>query len=539
MKTIATACFAAGILAAALPRLAAATYDVKSFGATGDGRTIDSPAINRAIDAAAAHGGGTVVLPSGGTYASYSIHLQSNVTLVIEAGATLLAAEPKLGAADSEYDPPEPNSPNDEYEDFGHSHWHNSLIWGERLHDVEILGPGRIYGFGLSRGAHGRLRDQTPEERRQHIPAPAAPLATTGPKGPFGYPNPKDSLPAGIGDKAIALKECANVILRDLTIYHGGHFGILATGDDNLSIENLTIDTNRDGMDIDSCRDVRVDDCIVNSPYDDGICLKADYALGRLAGCDNVAVTNCQVSGFVEGTVIAGTYREGPPNFDPTGRIKLGTEATGGYRNIVISNCTFDYCRGLALEEVDGAAMDDIAITNLTMRHIANSAIYVRLGERNRGPEGTTTGEARRIVISNVIGYDIDPRYSSIIAGSPGHDIEGLTLSNIRLEYRGGGTAAWARKQPPELLRGYPEPRYHGIMPAYGFFIRHVRDVAFHDIDLSTEQPDARPPFVLEDVAQASFDRIRAEHEAGVPVFVLHQVSDFENRGVVGMPDSP
>ena len=128
---------------------AAGTYNVRAFGAKGDGKTIDTAAINRAIETAAAAGGGTVRFPAG-NYLSVSIHLKSNIALYIDQGATIVAAETRPGVA---YDAPEPN-PWDQFQDFGHSHWHNSLIWGENLENVSILGPGRIWGRGLVRGGN-------------------------------------------------------------------------------------------------------------------------------------------------------------------------------------------------------------------------------------------------------------------------------------------------------------------------------------------------------------------------------------------------
>jgi|GEM_PF-5792072 len=151
-------------------RLAAVDFDVKNYGATGDGKTLDSPAINQAIAAAAAAGGGTVSFPAG-TYASYSIQLKSHIVLHLEAGATLLAAEPTTDGSGA-YDVPESNA-WDHYQDFGHTHWHNSLIWGENLEDISITGPGRIYGQGLSRGTGTGRRDLLPEERR--LPKEAQP----------------------------------------------------------------------------------------------------------------------------------------------------------------------------------------------------------------------------------------------------------------------------------------------------------------------------------------------------------------------------
>ena len=133
------------------PGLPAPLYDVRAFGAKGDGKAIDTPAIIAAIEAAAAAGGGTVYFAAG-TYASYSIRLKSHITLQLGAGATLLAAAPSPERG--RYDLPEPNE-HDLYQDFGHSHWQNSLIWGIGLEDVAILGPGRIDGAGLTRRGPG------------------------------------------------------------------------------------------------------------------------------------------------------------------------------------------------------------------------------------------------------------------------------------------------------------------------------------------------------------------------------------------------
>ena len=152
----------------------------------------------------------------------------------------------------------------------------------------------------------------------------------------------------GAGNKAIALKNCRNVLLRDFSILHGGHFGILATGVDNLTIDNLKIDTNRDGMDVDCCRNVRISNCSVNSPWDDGICLKSSFALGYARATEMVTISNCLVSGsYEEGTLLDATWKrfDADEKVPRTGRIKFGTESNGGFKNIAVSNCVFDGCR--------------------------------------------------------------------------------------------------------------------------------------------------------------------------------------------------
>jgi polygalacturonase len=456
---------------------------------------LDSAAINQAIDAAAAAGGGTVYFPAG-TYLSGSIRLKSHITLDLGAGSTILGAANGTKA----YDAPETNQ-FDQYQDYGHDHWHNSLIWGENLEDIAIVGQGTINGGGMTRGS-GNL-----------------------------------AVPAGDGDKSIALKLCHNVNLQNINMAHGGHFAILLTGCDNVGIQNLKIDTDRDGMDIDCCRNVRVTDCTVNSPNDDAICPKSSYALGYFRPTEDVTITGCMVSGYAEGSVLDGTYKtitkEGG---GPTGRIKCGTESSGGFKNISIANCVFDHCRGLALEAVDGGSIDGISAVNLTMRNCGNSPIFIRLGARLRSPEGTPVGVVRNINIDNVVVVGADTKLASIIAGIPDHDIENVHLSNIRIVADGGGKKDDAAVVPPEQVKGYPDPRNFGQIPAYGFFCRHVKGITFENVDVAFQTPDARPAFVLDDVTDATFDLIKAQRaDDGLATFQLQDVKNFSLGNSPGM----
>ena len=367
-------------------------------------------------------------------------------------GATILAADsPKPGETTGynggTYDAPNPTTAWDAYQDYGHNHWHNSLIWGEDLHDISITGPGLIYGKGLSFGSKGTRGD---------------------------YPIYIAEQP-GVGNKSIALKNCRNVLLRDFSILKGGHFGLLLTGVDNLTIDNLTIDTDRDGMDIDCCQNVRVSNCTVNSPWDDGICPKSSYALGYARPTRNVTITNCYVTGCYQlGTVLDGTFkkfarRQRAPY--GTGRIKCGTESNGGFINITISNCVFEGCLGYALETVDGALLEDIAITNTTMRDSAPARSSCVSARASAAPKTTTqsVGTLKRVLISQ-------PRLlqraraasASILSGIPGYPIEDVKLSNIYVEttWRRNSRAGQA-SQVPEQIDGYPEPghvRRHALL---------------------------------------------------------------------------
>jgi polygalacturonase len=193
-------------------------FNVRDFGALGDGSNLDSVAIDRAIDSASAAGGGTVLVPAG-SYLCGSIHLRSNLHLVIDAGAVILGAPQKLNA----YDETEPYSFGG-CQDGGHCYFHDSLIWGENLTNVFITGNGMINGGGLV--SSDRILDRMCGfDDWQHLTTNSLP-------------------PVRLGNKAIALKLCRNVLIRDITIYHGGHFAILVTGCDNLTVDNVTMDTD-------------------------------------------------------------------------------------------------------------------------------------------------------------------------------------------------------------------------------------------------------------------------------------------------------
>jgi polygalacturonase len=463
-------------------------FDVRDEGARGDGRAIDSEAINRTIAKAAASGGGTVLLRPG-RYLCFSIRLASGVTLLLSEGAVIEAADP--ARHDGRYDPPEP-APEALYQDFGHSHWHNSLIWGDGIADIAIIGPGRIEGFGLTRDGPGaRWHEQTGER----------PLSMAGmSEAEIRRLEPDAGSMNGLGNKAIALKNCRRVTLSGFMILKGGHFAILATGVDGLVIEDLAIDTERDGIDLDCVRNARVSRCRVNSPNDDAIVLKSSLALGSAIATEQVLVEDCVVSGFDPGTMLAGSFGRSqqiaPDRDRVTGRIKLGTESNGGFRNIVIRDCRFERSRGLALETVDGGVLEDVSVSNIVMREVTSAPLFLRLGDRRRGPKGTSAGALRRVTIRGFEARDVDPRFAATIAGLPDRPIEDVELREIRLVYRGGIASPVAT--PPILAEAYPEPSMFGVTPAWGLWVRHVQRISLHDVTLETERPDARPEMVAE-----------------------------------------
>lgn len=453
----------AALVLALMPAFAFADFNVRDYGAKGDGKTLDSPAIDKAIEACVKQGGGKVVLPAG-TYLSGSIHMKSNVELHLQSGCVILAAPQSMGAYDKSETFGFP-----EYQDGGHTYFHNSLIWAEGQENISITGHGMIDGLGLTK------KD-----------------TEKGGKVQGGS--------IGAGDKAIAFKQCKNILIRDVTIYRGGHFAIIVTGCERGTIDNVTIDTNRDGIDIDCCKYITLTNCKVNTPNDDAIVLKSSYALKRAVPCEHILVTNCIVTGYKLGTFLDGTYVPEKVNW-VCGRIKLGTESNGGYRDITISNCTCMYSSGLAFEEVDQGLMDNIVVTNIALKHVHHYPIYITTGCRNRGPkEVTEPSRGQNIMISNVQALDCDSLAGIIITGMENAPLKNISLSNIFVEYRGGGTADMAQKKYREQGTNYPEPRWAGPTPSYGLFARHIDGLKLRDIIFALKKDDGRPAVMLENV---------------------------------------
>lgn len=471
---------------------ASVVYNVRDFGAKGDGKTLDSPAINKAIETAEEAGGGEIYFPSG-TYLSGSIRLKSNTHLNLAAGCTILAAPGSMNA----YDESESFGGFPEYQDGGHTYFHNSLIWAEDAENISITGQGMIDGEGLTK------KDT---EKSGNVQGGSI----------------------GTGDKAIALKLCKNILIRDITIFRGGHFAIIVTGCERGTIDNVTIDTNRDGIDIDCCKYLSVSNCKVNTPNDDAIVLKSSYTLKRPVMCEHISVTNCHITGYKLGTFLSGEYIPEKVNW-VCGRFKLGTESNGGYRDITLSNCTFNYSSGLAFEEVDQGTMENISVSNVTMNHVHHYPIYITTGKRNRGPkEVTKNSTACDIQISNVIAQDCDSLCSIIVTGLPEEPIRNIWLNNIRLNYKGGMSGLDNPRGYREQGANYPEPKFAGRTPAYGLYGRHVEGLYINDLTFTYARPDTRPAILLDDVDNAIIRGLEASVEDGIQKIVLYECENIE-----------
>ena len=446
-------------------------FSIKENGTIGDGKIMDTRAIQKAIDAAAQAGGGTVYFPSG-VYLSGTIVLKSSVTLHLDSGAVLLGSK---NLQDYPVMKPQIRSYTDNYTE-------RSLIYAENVHDTAITGRGIIDGQGEA------------FKQKEYMVRPYT----------------------------VRMVSCENVLISGVKMQNSAMWMQHYLACSNLTIQGITVNNlvtyNNDGLDIDSCRDVRVSDCSIISD-DDAVCLKST----TLTPCSNVTITNCVISSHCSA-------------------IKMGTESNGGFKNIAISNCSVFSSKqaaeingvkrglaGIALEIVDGGVMDGVTISNISMEGIT-TPIFVRLGNRARpftaNSPKADTGILRNVLIQNITGTGASKIGCSIV-GLPERPIENITLKNIQLSFEGGGTIEDAARAVPSKAADYPECTMFGTLPGYGFFCRNVNGLTIDGMRLTYEKSDNRPAAIFDEVNELTLNLFRAKPASGnVPLTVFNQVSN-------------
>jgi polygalacturonase len=412
-------------------------FDVRDFGAIGDGRADDTAAIQGALDACRHAGGGIVQIPAGG-WLSGTLQLYSRLTLELGPGATLLASEDDDDFAPSEA--PRFRTGSDvETIDFAHA-----LLAGHDLERVAIVGAGTI--------------DMNRDGRH--------------------------------GPKPIALKRCRFVTVQGVTILHSPNYCVSLGGCEDVLVDGVTIrDAYADGIDPDCCRRVRISNCDVEAD-DDALCLKTSFLLGARGATEDVVVTNCRLR-------------------SPSNCFKLGTESSGDFRQIVMSNCVLDGSPpedrdasaaaeggGIAILTVDGGTIDGVLVSNCVMRAVP-APLFVRLGNRGRDQRRRAPGRLRNVTITGIVA--VGATGTGSIAGLPGHPVERVTVENVRISATGGCKDA-RDLDISECEGDYPEVSMYGDLPAFGLYVRHGRDVVLRNVELNVERDDARPALVADDV---------------------------------------
>jgi hypothetical protein len=465
-------------------------FDARSFGATGNGKTKDSPAIQKAIDACTASGGGTVYVAPG-TYLSGTIVLKSNVTFYLESGATILGSKDLADYAPLKNleGPPLKGDANAKH-----------LIFARDAENVVISGQGHINGQGSAFWVPSGRKVPPPED---------------GWKDVATY----DWKPLDRASPMVEIFNCKNVRVEDITMENASGWTFRPIECDTLvirglKIRNPVIGPNTDGIDLTCCRNVSISDCDI-STGDDAICLKSENPYGVMGLSRNITITNCVLSCCCNG-------------------LKFGTATHGGYENIAFTNSVIQnddvplnarVIGGIAIEMVDGGWVDGVVISNVRMQRV-RTPIFVRLGAR-RG-----TGKLRGIMIDNV--HATGAILTSSVTGIPGSPARDVSLSNIRIETEEEGKREWIDRPIPEQEKAYPEARMFGRLSSFGFYCRHVEGLKLDNVQVTSTKADERPALHFEDVKGLRVDRFSASTPAAEqPLIRLVDVQDCVIAGTV------
>lgn len=426
----------------------AADVEITTYGAKGDGVTVNTIAIQKSIDACAASGGGKVIFPAG-NFMSATLVLKSKVTLFLAAGCTLTGV---TGAANYPYQ--QATIPF-----YGENWAKQALIYAHKAENIGIEGVGTIDGQGAS-------------------------FEVNTIKKPDRYMN-RPYLIWFVACKKVSVTQ---VHLRNSAFWMQHYLGCEDVLIDGISIWNHS-NKNNDMMDIDGCKNVTIMNVNGDSD-DDGLTLKSTSKLIS----ENIVISNCVFSSHCNG-------------------LKFGTESTGGFRNVTVSNIvikpsaqlTTIYGKpagnsGISLEMVDGGIMENISISNVVIDG-PQVPLFIRLGNRARkhtdNAPAPGIGIARNIHISNVTATGADITGSSVI-GLDNAIIENVSLSRISIASSGGAKADAMFRKLETLADHYPEATMFGPLPAYGLYIKHVNGIRLNDINLSFTANDERPAVAIE-----------------------------------------
>ncbi|MER7336105.1 MULTISPECIES: glycoside hydrolase family 28 protein [unclassified Micromonospora] len=441
-------------------------HDIRDHGAKGDRTTLNSTAIQDTIDAAAAAGGGVVYVPPG-TFLTGGLALKSNVTLHLEAGATL------LGSPDLADYPAYPGPPADC--DANQRH----LIYARGAENIAITGLGTIDGQGQAFWESRGRPPTPPEDEWRDVIA-----WNLKPVGENERPSPM-----------VELVECRNVRVEGVTLRNSPGWTLRPIACDTVLIRGIVIRNpidgpNTDGIDPTCSENVLIADCDIDTG-DDAICLKSEDPYGDLRVSRNITVTNCVLTTCCNG-------------------FKIGTRTMGGFENITFTNSVIQsrevplnerVIAGLAIEMVDGGWIDGLVVSNLRMQNV-RTPIFVFLGNRGAGQRVPTPGRLRGVMISDV--HASGAILTSSVSGHADRHVEDVTLRNIRIDTAEGGERAWVDRAIPEAEADYPEARMFGRLPAYGLYCRHVTGITISGLHVRSTTPDRRPLLVTDDVADLS-----------------------------------
>ncbi len=417
-------------------------FNVRDYGAASDGATLNTRALQNAIDAAAQSGGGTVCVPAG-KYVTGSIFLRDNITLFLDAGAILLGSE---NAADYP---------------IVAMRWegvtqptHAPLITGNGLRNIAVVGRGAIDGRGTIWWKAHRAKT-------------------------LGAPRPR----------LISFANSTNVLIEGVMLINSPSWTINPVRCENVTVDKVTIvnppdSPNTDGINPDSCRNVHISNCHVDVG-DDCVTIKSGIETESpelCAPCENVTITNC--------TMVHGH-----------GGVVIGSEMSGSVRNVVIANCVFvGTDRGLRLKSRRGRGgiVEDIRVTNVVMRDVLcpftmNLFYHINkrgdpiVSDKNPRPLDEGTPRFRHIHLSHITARGVKLA-AGFLYGLPEMPIADVTLEDVSIAMDRTAEAGYA-----EMADDVPQHR------AAGFFARNVRGLRLRQVEITDQIGEA---FLLGDVEQ-------------------------------------
>ncbi|MFI6250820.1 glycosyl hydrolase family 28 protein [Streptomyces sp. NPDC051016] len=432
----------------------AAVFDVRDYGAKGDGSANDSPAIDKAVTAANAAGGGTVRFTAGTYKSKNTVHMKSHVTLQLDKGATL------QGSSADTYDKAESN-PYDAYQDYGHSHFHDAMIYGDKLTDIGFVGQGVIDGAGN--------------------------LITGNPK-------------TGEADKIISLTRCDGLRIGDgLTLRRGGHFAALINGCKNVTSDHLTIDTasDRDGWNVISTTNATITNATIHA-NDDALVFKSDYALGAKLPNGHVRVSDSTLGAKC------------------CNALMFGSETCGDFSDYQFENIRIDGAdkSGLGMVSMDGAKISDVHYRDITMTNV-HSPIMEKIGTRKRCGNSPGVGSISDVTYDDITATGNSPSFSPTLWGESGHRISGITFDHVNITVP-GGNGTMSTGVPSNDPNDY-NPKAIGTRPAYGWYLHNADHVQFTDSGVKFASDDGRPALIANAASDLRLTRFTAQKGGDSP----------------------
>jgi parallel beta-helix repeat protein len=472
--------------------LPAQDYNIVDFGAVSDGKTMNTSAIQSAIDAANKKGGGRVLIPEG-SFLTGSIILKSGVELHLLEKAVLLGSTNR-----------------DDYRKL--NRW-VALILADNQSNISITGRGQIDGQG----------------RQLALNIDSLFYAGKLDSASYNFVEVRPSYT--VRPQLIEFEQCKNIKVRNVTLVNAACWVETYDQCSNIIIDSVRVNSdaywNNDGIDIQDCRNVRITNCTINSS-DDGICIKSH---SDDLSCDSIYVAHCTVRSSASA-------------------IKFGSRSHGRFNNITIEDIRiYDTFRSaVAIECVDGGSLENILIDHIEATNTGN-ALFIRLGDRNKN---RNAGTIKNVVIKNMkveiaferpdYAYEIrgpelpffHNTFPASITGIPEHRVENVTLENIEIRYPGRGNNGLANmplsrlEEIPEKITEYPEFSMFGELPAWGFYVRHMDGLTMKNIKLSIDAPDYRPAFVFDDVRNLNIGSLMINGDSKDKHIILHQAENVK-----------